>query len=171
MVDIQTASIAIASAGVLIGVAYYILDMRHQNKVRRTDLDLRLYSITASSEFQDAFGKIMSLQVKNYEEYVKQYGPISSGSQMQKAFTTVISFHALLGGLLNRKLIDIDLVYDNIGGSYPIDLYEKVKPIIIGVRKEFNEPTAMIEFEYLCDELRRKEPQLRKTWKKYLSQS
>jgi hypothetical protein len=37
LVDIQTVSIAIASAGVLIGVVYYILDMRHQRQVRQTD--------------------------------------------------------------------------------------------------------------------------------------
>jgi|GEM_PF-2961565 hypothetical protein len=52
MIDIQTVSIAIASAGVLIGVVYYILDMRHQSKVRKTDLVMRLYERFGSTEFQ-----------------------------------------------------------------------------------------------------------------------
>ena len=87
MVDIQTVSIVIASAGVLIGVAYYILDMRHQNKMRRTDLVLRLASFTNTSEYMDAFAKVWSLQVKDYEDYVKQYGPLDA-SPMHKAFVT-----------------------------------------------------------------------------------
>src|SRR4030042_1960786 len=111
-------SAVIAAAGVLIGVAYYILDMRHQNKIRRTDLDLRLYSIAFSSEFQDAYMNIGNLQVKDYEDYVK-YGPWSSESpvwtvSMQEAFSTVVSFYGLLGQLLRRKLIDIELANDLI---------------------------------------------------------
>jgi hypothetical protein len=171
MVDVTEISAVVAAAGVLVGVIYYVMDLRHQSNIRRTDLNLRLYSIANSSEFLDAFGKIDSLQVKGYEDYVEQYIHSPTESSMSKAFITIISFYSLLGQLLKRNLIDIDLVYDNIGSSYPLALYEKVKPIIIGTRKKFNEPTAMIEFEYLCDELKRKEPQLRKTWRKYLSQS
>ena len=35
MIDIQTISIAIASAGVFVAAIYYILQIRHQSKVRR----------------------------------------------------------------------------------------------------------------------------------------
>ena len=82
-----------------------------------------------------------------------------------------MSFYGLLGQLLKRKLIDIDLIYDAVGTSYPLALYERVKPIIIGVRKELNEPAAMIEFQYLVDELKKKEPQLKKAWERYFSQN
>jgi hypothetical protein len=170
-------SAIIAAAGVLIGVAYYILDMRHQNKIRRTDLDLRLYSIAFSSEFQDAYRKIGNLQVKDYEDYVK-HGPWSSESPvwtdpMQKAFSTVVSFYGLLGQLLRRNLIDIELVNDWIASSYPMTLYEKVKPIIIGIRKDAKQPTTNIAFRYFIDEFNRKAPrsELRKELKKYLSQN
>jgi hypothetical protein len=162
MLDIPSISAIVVVAGVLVGVVYYMLDIRHQNKIRKTDLALRLYSIAQTSEFMDAMGKVGSLQVKYYQDYVKQSGSPLSGSPMPKAFATVASFYGLLGGLLYRKLIDIDLVYDNIGSSYPMTLYEKVKPIILGMRREI-EPTALVEFEYLCDELKRKEPQLKKT--------
>jgi hypothetical protein len=169
MLDIPSISAIVVAAGVLVGVVYYMLDIRHQSKIRKTDLTLRLHSIQFTSEFMDAFGKVNSLKVKDYQDYVKQYGPTSDGS-MQKAFATVASFYSLLGSLLYRKLIDIDMVYDNIGGNYPLTLYEKLKPIIMGMRREL-EPTALVEFEYLIDELKRKEPKLRKTWSKYLSQS
>ena len=43
MVDITDISAVVAAAGVLIGVAYYILDMRNQIRIRKTDLLIRLY--------------------------------------------------------------------------------------------------------------------------------
>jgi len=176
MVDITEISAIVAAAGVLVGVAYYILDMRHQNKIRRTDLDLKLYSIAFSSEFQDAYMKIGNLQVKDYEDYVK-HGPYSSESPvwtvpMQKAFSTVIGFYGLLGQLLKRKLIDMELATDWVAGSDPLTLYEKVKPTIIGIRRDCKKPTANVLLEYLVDEFERKAPHkdLIDEFKKYLSQ-
>jgi hypothetical protein len=167
MVDITEISAILAAAGVLVGVVYYMLDIRHQNKVRKTDLTLRIYSMVQTDEFWDAVGKVSSLHVKDYQDYLKQYG---LSSPTHRAFNKVCGFYDLLGELLYRKLIDIDMIYDTIGSTYPLTLYEQVKPIILGLRREI-EPAALVEFEYLCDELRKKEPQLRKTWSKYLSKS
>jgi hypothetical protein len=44
MVDVQTISIAIASAGVFAAAIYYIFQIRHQDKMRHLDLFMRLYS-------------------------------------------------------------------------------------------------------------------------------
>jgi hypothetical protein len=41
MVDVQTVSIAIASASIVIAVVYYILQIQHQKKMRQTDLIMR----------------------------------------------------------------------------------------------------------------------------------
>jgi len=50
-VDVQTVSIAIASASVVVGVVYYALQLRHQAKARQdmvkarhADVFMRLYS-------------------------------------------------------------------------------------------------------------------------------
>lgn len=44
MVDVQTVSIAIASAGVFVAAIYYMLQLRHQSKMRKTEMVMRLYS-------------------------------------------------------------------------------------------------------------------------------
>jgi len=41
MVDIQTVSIVIASAGVFVAAIYYILQIRHQTRKRRRKAKLR----------------------------------------------------------------------------------------------------------------------------------
>ena len=171
MVDIQTVSIAIASAGVFLAAVYYMLQIRHQTRIRKTDLLMRLYSTGTSSEFMRAFRKVMSLQVKDYQDYVKQYGPVLADNPMNNAFYTVSTFYDLTGTLLHRKLIDLVTVYDVWDTSTPKMLYEKIKPLVLGIRREFAEPSSLVGFEYLCDELERKESQLKKTWGKYTSQS
>jgi hypothetical protein len=161
--DVASISAVIAAAGVLVGVVYYVLEMRHQTTIRKTDLLIRLYSTVSSNEFMDAQWKVYSLQVKDYQDYVRQYGSMLSENPMHRAFGTVSGFYESVGTLLYRKLIDVRSIYDVVGSSNPKSVYEKIKPIVSGVRREFDEPGALAGFEYLCDELMRKEPQLKKT--------
>jgi hypothetical protein len=58
---LQTVSIAIASAGVFVAAVYYILQIRHQTKIRQTDLVIRLYSTYGSKEFQEAWATVREL--------------------------------------------------------------------------------------------------------------
>jgi hypothetical protein len=166
MVDIQTISIMLASASVIGGVVYYALQIRHQTRIRKTDLVIKLYSTVNTSEFLDAIRKVASLQTKDYEDYVKQYGSLFSESPMHNTVLTVSGFYDFVGILLYRNHIDINLVYDVIGSRTIKMMYEKLKPIVHGARKEFDEPILFAGFEYLHNELLRKEPQLRKTWAK-----
>ena len=113
MVDIQTVSIAIASVGVLVAAMYIALQIRHQTRIRKTDLFVGLWSTGTSNEFMDAFWKINNLQIKDYSDYVKQYGPLSNlENPVNRAFFTVGYYYDLAGTLLYRKLIDLVTVYD-----------------------------------------------------------
>lgn len=164
MVGIQELSIAIASASVVAGVIYYIFQIRHQTRIRKTEMLMRLYASGTNNEFMDAFWKIMSIDVKDYQDYVKQYGKSSETDHpMNRAFFTTTTFYEMIGVLLLRKLIDLVTVYDVWGSSNPIMLFEKIKPIVLVLRRELNEPAMFLGFEYLCAELKRKEPRLKKT--------
>ena len=86
MVDIlllQTISIAIASAGVFVAAVYYIFQLRHQSKVRETDITFRLYSQVCTKEFQDATHRFMSAEYKDYNDFVKRYGDVFLKSQFR----------------------------------------------------------------------------------------
>jgi len=61
MVDVTEISAVVAAASVLIGVFYYALQMRHQEKMRKTDLVVRLYSTWVSKEFSEATLKTWNL--------------------------------------------------------------------------------------------------------------
>jgi hypothetical protein len=153
MVDImllQTISIAIASAGVFLAATYYVLQIRHQTKLRQTDLVMRLYSTFGSKEFQDAWTRIDSTEFKNYDEYVKKYG---AGDYVQCA-----TFFEGVGVLLQKKLIDIKLVEALF--SVPLKLmYEGMKPIIEANSEQFHQ-RVFEHFEYLYNEVKKREQKL-----------
>ena len=75
MVDVQTASVAIASAGVLLGVIYYILEIRHQGRIRQMESLIRLspwFNMDAR-EVQEAITQVCSIKCSSYSDYLERY--------------------------------------------------------------------------------------------------
>jgi len=64
-----------------------------------------------------------------------------------------------IGVLLRRKLIDIGLVDDLLTAPIKVT-WEKMKPVAEGYRKELNLPTVMEYFEYLYNEMQKREQTL-----------
>ena len=60
MVDIQTVSIVIASASVVVGIFYYAIQIWHQTKLRETDLILRLSSMLSNREYSKDAGQVFA---------------------------------------------------------------------------------------------------------------
>ena len=152
VVDIQTVSIAIASAGVFVAAVYYILQIRHQTKIRQTDLVIRLYSTYGSKEFQEAWATVRELEFEDYDAFMKKYG-------WSAAMSEVCLFFEGVGVLLHKKLIDISVVDDLFTG--PIKMtWEKTKPMIEGHRKQKKYPQFYEWLEYLYNEMKKREKQL-----------
>ena len=150
MVDIQTVSIAIASASVVAGVVYYALQLRNQTKIRKTDLLVRLYSTMSTKDWLEAWEKFRDREILDYDEYKEKYGLVE--------FNEVFLFFDQVGSLLQKGLIDIDLVPFRAG---QVEItWEKMKPMIEGARKRFNEPEFGYDAEYLANEMKKREQQL-----------
>jgi hypothetical protein len=153
MVDIlllQTVSIVIASGGVLLAAIYYVLQIRHQRKMRQSDLVLRLYATFGSKEFQEHWTEFLKGDYKDYDDFVKKYSVRSN-----PAPESTWAFEAL-GVLLKNKLIDISLVDDLFTGPSKW-FWEKLKPIAEDVRKRFNYPQYAEHIEYLYNEMKKRE--------------
>jgi hypothetical protein len=155
---LQTVSIAIASAGVFVAAVYYILQLRHQSKVRQTDLLLRIYSTFGSEEFQRAFTMTWNMEFKDYDEFVKKYSsPVGVADTREGiALGQVNVLFEEIGVLLHRKLVDISLV-DDLFGYAAVYVWEKIKPAVEGWRVQFQIPRSLQQFEYLYNELKKRE--------------
>jgi len=159
MVDVSTVSIVIASSGVLVAVLYYALQIRHQNRMRQTDMLMRLYSTWGSEDLQKAAWTVLELKFKDYDDYVKKYG--TSGTPTNVAIFKVAWFFNGIGVLLQGNLADIKLV-DKLFGYMVIWLWEMMKPIVEGERKQFNQPKSLEWFEYLYNEIKKRKQQTTK---------
>ena len=151
MVDIQTVSIAVASASVTLAAIYYMWQIRHQSRIRQTDLVMKLYSQFSSVEFQKTWEKVMKSEAKDFDDYTKKY-------DWSEALSVIIFFEGI-AILLNRKLIDLDLV----GEMFSIVIettWEKNKDIILEARKAQNQPMLFGWSEYLYNEIKKREEKL-----------
>jgi hypothetical protein len=148
MVDLSTVSIMIASAGVFAAAVYYIWQIRHQTRLRQTDLIMRLYSRFGSEGFQRAFEKFGVGEALSLHEIQEKYG--------MAAWVTVITFFEGIGVLLYRRLINIELVDDLF--TSPVKMaWDRMKDSIVEARKEYGQPTIAEWFEYLYNEMKKRE--------------
>ena len=156
MVDIallQTVSIAVASAGVFLAAIYYIFQIRHQTRIRQTDLTMRMYTSWVSEELTKPWLKVWNLEFKDYDDFKRKYGTYLTDNAENAALLSVINSFLVMGLLLQKKLVDPEIL-----SHLPVFMtWNKVKPIVEGVRKETNDPGWYEEFEYLYNELKRRE--------------
>jgi len=156
MVDIQTLSIAIASASVVAGIVYYALQIRHQDKMRHLDLFMRFYSTWGSEDMLNAHRRFMVLKVENYDSFVKKHGSLTDPSQINTDIDRIGWFFNLMGFLVKEKIVHIKLV-DELLGYWVIKNWETIKPLVHGWRKQYNIPESYHWFEYLYNEIKKKE--------------
>jgi hypothetical protein len=157
VVDIQTISIAIASASVVAGVVYYAFQVRHQTKIRQTDLVIRLSSYVVRRDFLEAVVDILDAEFEDYGDFVRKYGKPFSKKQIPMSFLMVGNFCEQLGVLFRNKLIDISLISQLF--TVPA-LWKKMRPIIEGIRKEEHNQGYYEWFENLYRELKKREQKL-----------
>jgi len=153
MVDIQTVSIAIASSGVLVAAAYYVLQIRHQTKLRQTDLIMRLHSYACGKEGMEAFQRMMNIEFDDYDDFVEKYGSRTAVGPEQTPILMIGQFMEGIGVLLHKKLIDVETIRE----LFPVETaWRKLQPLIIGIRKQEGY-LAYEWFEYAYNEVKKRE--------------
>ena len=153
MVDVTEISAIVAAAGVLVGVAYYILDMRNQARTRQTDMVLRLYSTFSSEEFQITLAQIDNLKFQNTDDFLQKYGS-KVNAEVWGKWQSVAAFFEQVGVLLHRKLINISLVDDLLTTDVK-QQWERMAPVILDIRKRLDSPQIWEWFEYLYNEMKK----------------
>jgi hypothetical protein len=153
VVEIQTISIAIASASVTLAAIYYMWQIRHQNKVRQTDLLVRLFSTMINKDWLEAWEKVRDRENLDYNAYRQKYSFVEANQ--------VYLLYDELGRLLQKGLIDIDLLPLETGQV--TNAWEKLSFILEGSRKKFSEPKLGSGFEYLYNEVKKREQKIQQS--------
>jgi hypothetical protein len=153
MVDITEISAIVAATGVLVGVVLTVLELRNIFKQRRSDLVVTLSSQFRSREFVEAFHEALSVEFKDYDDFMNKHGAPWSKNPVPVSVEMVCIFFEQLGVLLKNKLIDAYLVSQLF--AVPL-AWERLKPIVEGTRKEYGEPRLYEWFEYLYNEMQKR---------------
>jgi hypothetical protein len=156
MIDIQTISIGMASTGVLVAAIYYMFQLRHQTKLRQTEILSRLYSKITERDFLEAWKRFINFDAKDPAAFIEKHGSESFFTTDNNMVVTTLDE---IGILLMRKLVDINLV-DQLLHDHTCLVWEKTRPFIEDVRKTYPMPNLAIGLEYLYNELKKREQQL-----------
>jgi hypothetical protein len=162
VVDIQTISVGIASASIVIGVVYYILQIQHQKKMRQTDLIMRTQPMFSISyrEWRE-YMLHLPMDYKDYDDFVKKYGSFTSGKPEPETLLMLLSYLDMLGILVKRNLLSMNIVYD-FYGMWALTMERLLMPLIEGFRKEWN-VREFVNCEYLFSEMKKREQKLQQS--------
>jgi hypothetical protein len=157
--EIQAAYYMVAATGVLVAAAYYVYNMRTNQKATRTTLETRqaqlfmpIYSTFYSDEFLKAFYAIMSLTYDNYDDYVAKYS-YTANPEVGRSHAKVNMYLEGIGVLVKRGLIEPSLV-DDLMSSIVVSYWEKYGPYILEVRVRRNHPQNGEYVEYLYGQIK-----------------
>jgi len=141
---------------------YYILQLRHQSKIRETELLIRIHPwlSVSSSELQQALRRILSLEFTDAEDFTKRYGSLLMNKPEQEAFMSAVNYFDALGVLVRRGLVKADIIYEVWTGDIA-NFWKKVKPLVEQIRKNIGYP-FLVNAEYLVNEMKKREQRLQK---------
>ena len=167
MVDaltLQTISIVIAAVSVVIGVLNSIWvsrrdDRRQSLLLRNRELSLETRQIGLHMDFTriiqgavDDYTDILYHQEwTDFGDYMRKYGPTTNPEAFNKLIKVGDVFQSL-GELVKDGVFEIESVYERSGFTI-IPAWEKIGPVIQGMRNLSNNPVIFPQFEYLYNEL------------------
>ena len=153
VLDVPTVSVLIASASVITGAIYYMIETRHQRRERQTENVLRLspwFGMNAR-EFQEAIVQACSTEYTDYDDYIEKY----AGKPEQVALKLLGNYFEGIGLLVYRKLVELDIVVD-FWGDIVQSMWADNEQIIAGMRKASGEPKMFEFWEFLNKEMEKR---------------
>ena len=157
--DIPTVSVLIASASVAGSAIYYLIETRHQRRMRRTESIITLspwFSMDAK-DIQEAISNVCSAEYTDYKNYLAKY----DGKPEQRSLKLLGNYFEGIGLLVSRKLVEIDLVFD-FWGDVAESVWDGNEEIINGMRKDSGTPYTFEYWESLVKEFKKRKAVLGK---------
>jgi hypothetical protein len=168
-ITFQTIFQFLQTVGILVGVFYYIMTIRSNQRsqkqaveTRQAQLFSQYYLRCTTPEFQIAESNLLELQFDTPQEFIDKYGP-RSNSKVYEDFLQVFGLMEGLAVLVREDLINIRIVAHSSYGDVKY-VWEKYEPVVRWLREHYNWPRYSIEYEHLynlMEEYAEEHPELR----------
>ncbi len=151
--DIPAISVVIASASVIGSAVYYMIETRHQRRIRQTESIIRLspwFSLDAK-EIQEAISNVCSLEYTDYKDYLAKY----DGKPEQISLKLLGNYFEGIGLLVYMKLVELDIVF-NFWGDVAESVWDDNEELINGMREDSGTPFTFQYWEFLVKEFKKR---------------
>ena len=138
----------VAATGVLVAAAFYVINLRAQNRNRQAQLFMNMYQNYTSPEAMKLSYDWEYAKIDSYKDYVNMWQ--NKESYIAAGYWQI--YYEGVGSLVRSGLIDIGLVANFLSTEVKI-AWERVGPYILEFRKVNNYPRFFVEFEYLYDRM------------------
>jgi hypothetical protein len=159
VLDIPAISVVIASVSVIGSAIYYLLETRHERRIRQTESIIRLspwFNLDAK-EIQEAIAMVCSVEYTDYNDYLAKY----AGKPEQTALKILGNFFEGIGLLVYKKLVEVDIVF-NFWGDVAESIWDDNEKLIDDMRKDSGTPFAFEYWEFLVKEIKKRKIALSK---------
>ena len=158
----------IRTAGILVGIVYYITIMKNQQKTReltlkaqeqavetrQAQLYMQLFMRITSEEFMKKSIDMLTLEHDTYDEFMDNYWSGPDSDLLGKWFSMIWHLDGL-GYMISKELIEPEMVYNFGGGSAQIRHWMKWESVIKEMRLRRGDPEYLKWFEYTATEMMR----------------
>ena len=159
VIDVPAVSVVIASLSVVGSAVYFLIETRHQRRVRQTESIIALspwFDLDAK-DIQEAISKVCSMKYTSYEDYLSKY----DGKPEQTSFKLLGNYFEGIGLLVRKKLVEVDIVFD-FWGDIAESVWDRNQEIIQGIRKDSGTPYSFLNWELLVKDIKEKKLALNK---------
>ena len=147
------------TAGILVGIFYYIMTLRNTSKNQKLTLETRRLQILMdldremkSYENYSRMIELLNMQWEDYDDFEKKYGSDNNPSNFAIRQSMFYSLNSI-GILMKDGFIDADTAYDQLGEVSTIWMWKKFESVINETRRRYNVPNNFEYFEFLYNEL------------------
>ncbi len=134
-----------ALAGIAAAI-FVIIELRHMDKHKDLEISMKLFEWAETDRLRKAFRWVeKDFHFENIDKYKAE---VEEDFEVSDYPYQVEAFFEEVGFLVNKSLVDIDVIVDRLG-SYIISNWKKLQPWITANRKERNDRTFGEHFEEL----------------------
>jgi len=133
LLSISDDAAIISAIGVVLGVVFVVIQLRHMEMHRNLDISMKLFEWAESDRLRKAFRWIENeFQFQDYDKYKAQEATGSEASEYPHEAT---AFFEQIGFLVEKRFVDLDIIDDRLG-SHIVSNWKTLEPWIMAVRQE-----------------------------------
>jgi hypothetical protein len=144
---IEWTAVLSALAGISATV-FVLLQLRHMDRHRDLEISMKLFDWAETESLRKAFRWVeKDFQFEDFETYKAE---VKANPEAGDYPYQVEAFFEEVGFLVNKKLVDIDVIVDRLG-AYIVSNWTKLEPWILVMRKERGDKTFGEHFQRLFE--------------------